>query len=134
MNAGTAVEVQMVAIPHQSTTPQGVAVQPYNTITGNCGTAFLWASNAHDHVHFDVGAYNMPNGNFYISAQVGDINTSGGGTAYVPYSTWGVSSSWERQGNLYAGRWTNEVSAYIKSTGVLYDCESLGLAETVVVY
>ena len=102
-------------------------VSPNTVITGNCGTAFLYASRVgYDEAHIDYGFDHLAHPAIYVNAHAGMINLDGAGTAHDSYSgPQAYRSSWERQKNLYPGHSGEyQVTAYIHSTGVIYDCVS----------
>lgn len=122
----------MVAVPHAA--KPGMAT-PNIVIPGDCGTAFLYPSNANSHVHYDFGFNNLSIHPIYVNGHVGAQNIDNGEADANSFSGPSFSSTWEKQGNLWTGTGENIVTAYIHATGVLYDCESSpGLTQDVYVF
>lgn len=121
----TRISIPMVAVAK----PNAQGVTPNLVIPGDCGTAFLYLSRVDTgEAHVDYGFDNLANRSIFVNASLGMITLDGPGTAYDSYA-WpqAYSDSWERQVNLYSSSGDSgvyEVSAYIHSTGVLYDCYS----------
>lgn len=119
------IEVPMYAVSKQA----GTTASPYTVIPGNCGTAFLYVSRVgHDEAHVDFGFEYLTDSALWVSGHVGMINLDGSGTAYASWSgPTSYVSSWEKQTNLYASpavSGTYQVTAYIHTTGVFFDCTS----------
>jgi hypothetical protein len=128
-----AIAIPMVAVPHANSSSGGVHSDV--VIPGDCGTAFLYPSNGHDHVHYDFGFEYLNNATFWVNAHVGTTNEDSGRADANSFGGAYVGSSWEKQGNLYTGTGENLVTAYIQAIGPLYDCvSSPALTEDIYVY
>ena len=114
-STGAPIEIPMTAVPHKSTTG---GVHPNIVIPGNCGTAFLYPSNGHDHVHYDFGYKNLNNVPFWVTAHIGAQNVDNGRAAANSFNGASFGSTWEKQGNLYTGTGENVISAVITAYGL----------------
>jgi hypothetical protein len=121
----------MSVVPHR-TAPGSPT--PNIVIVGNCGTAFLYPSNGHDHVHFDFGFKNLNISHYAVSGSIHALNVDNGDHASHSYSGASFSSTWEKQGNLYV-RGEILVSGVIHAYGYVHDCvSSPNLSQYIYVY
>lgn len=130
-SSGDVIAIPMVVVPHETNS----SAQPDIVIPGNCGTAFLYPSNGGDHVHYDFGFTKLNIIHYAVASHVGASNLDNGEAAVKSYSGASVSSSYEKQGNLYTGIGDNLVTAYIHAYGLTEDCvSSPNLHQDVYVY
>lgn len=138
-NAAVANTVKVMIPMHAVAKPTPGAPSPNVVAPGNCGTAFLYVSRvSYDEAHIDYGFEYLSSSSIFVNASAGMVNRDGPGTANDSYAQpQAYSDSWERQTNLISdgGSGTYQVTAYVHSTGVLYDCVSDSrLAEDIYLY
>lgn len=121
------IAIPMYAVAHQA---KGIS-QPSISITSNCGTAFLYVSRVSEYVaeaHVDFGFQNLAHPAIWVTAHTSMVNVDGPGTATASWNQAApYTSSWEKQTNLYSSHQVSgiyQVTAYIHTTGVVYDCYS----------